>query len=225
MGAALMGDVGALAHGKSAGITVKFFSFVFWTIQSKNVYAAHSLATFVFWTRTTSVEQASSPRRIQSYLPDNSLIDSLTFGTLHERFNQLTNLEESRMKKQLILMTAMAVMLLITPCHAQDLLNVVYGGQVIADDGTFLGKIGGKYQSDSIANEYGSHGSAYASDSIWNKYGTYGSKYSTQSPFNKYSSSPPQIFDVRGRFVAYLTVNKLKSPRVNPYTLRGALDR
>ena len=48
-------------------------------------------------------------------------------------------------------------------------------------DKKFMGCLDcGRYDSDSICNEYGNYGSKYSSDSVFNEYGTYGSKYSSQ---------------------------------------------
>ena len=81
------------------------------------------------------------------------------------------------------------------------------GGKIIAEDGTFLGKIEGKYSSDSIFNQYG----------------TYGSKYSDQSPFNQYTSNPPKIYNVEGKWI-YLTANKSLSPRISVLELRAMFE-
>lgn len=97
------------------------------------------------------------------------------------------------------------------------------GGKIIAEDGTFLGKIEGKYSSDSIFNQYGTYGSKYSSDSIFNQYGTYGSKYSDQSPFNQYTSNPPKIYNVEGKWI-YLTANKSLSPRISVLELRAMFE-
>ena len=80
-----------------------------------------------------------------------------------------------------------------------------------ADDGTgtFLGEISSnKYDTDSIANEYGNYGSKYQTKSIFNQYGNYGSKYSQYSVFNEYATHPPKILDNNGKVVGYLTANK-----------------
>jgi len=80
-----------------------------------------------------------------------------------------------------------------------------------ADDGTgtFLGEISSnKYDTDSIANEYGNYGSKYQTKSIFNQYGNYGSKYSQYSVFNEYATNPPKILDKNGKVVGYLTANK-----------------
>ena len=40
------------------------------------------------------------------------------------------------------------------------------GAKIIAEDGTFLGRLGDSYESDSIYNEYSDYGSTYDSESI-----------------------------------------------------------
>lgn len=104
--------------------------------------------------------------------------------------------------------------------YAQTTMDSLYGSVIIADDGTFLGKITNEYDSDSIFNEYGQYGSKYSSNSIWNEYGAYGSKYSSYSPFNQYSSSPPSIYK-NGRHIGYLTVNRYIPGAINPYVLKS----
>ncbi len=69
--------------------------------------------------------------------------------------------------------TSLAMLLPLASAQAQDLCQLIAGASVVADDGTFLGKLSNRYSSDSILNEYGTHGSPYSSESIWNQYGTY----------------------------------------------------
>lgn len=98
------------------------------------------------------------------------------------------------------------------------------GCRIIASDGKFLGVISkDKYDAKSLANRYGDFGSKYNTDSILNKYGDYGSKYSDKSPFNEYSTKPPTIFK-SGEPIAFLTMNKWMSPRVDPNILLGWLE-
>ena len=76
-------------------------------------------------------------------------------------------------------------------------------------DGKFLGNINlNKYDSNSIANQYGTYGSQYEQDSIFNKYGTYGSPYSDLSPFNPYSNKPLIIKNMYDKTIARLSDNK-----------------
>jgi glutaredoxin-related protein len=82
---------------------------------------------------------------------------------------------------------------------------------IIADDGTFLGKLtSNDYDSDSLLNDYGPYGNEYSPKSIFNDYGTYGSEFSNQSPFNEFTSTPPKIY-VNGKFYGLLTVNDILS--------------
>ncbi|MEA1963604.1 MAG: hypothetical protein U9O41_00490, partial [Candidatus Aerophobetes bacterium] len=60
------------------------------------------------------------------------------------------------------------------------------------------------------------------STSIFNDYSHYGSEYSNLSAFNDRASKPPMIFK-GDEFIAYLTVNTKKIPRINPYALIGWL--
>ncbi len=64
------------------------------------------------------------------------------------------------------------------------------GAVIVAQDKEFLGVISiDKYDSDSIANRYGSYGSKYSSKCIFNHYSRYGSEYSSLSAFNSIASS------------------------------------
>jgi hypothetical protein len=94
---------------------------------------------------------------------------------------------------------------------------------IVADDGQYLGKISSNaIDSDSIMNSIGRYGSEISSTSIFNEVGRYGGKISSMSPFNDITSRPPKIF-VGEEFIAYLTTNSLKTPRVDPYALIGYL--
>jgi len=101
---------------------------------------------------------------------------------------------------------------------AQNLVSELSGSVIIAEDGTYLGKIASKFDSDSIFNKYGKYGSEYSATSVWNRYGTYGSEYSSYSAFNSYASKPPRIYK-NGKFIGYLTVNRYLANSVNPHIL------
>jgi hypothetical protein len=91
---------------------------------------------------------------------------------------------------------------------------------ILAEDKQYLGKITwNKFDSESVVNEFGSHGSKFSSTSIFNQFGNYGGEIALYSPFNSLAVNPPKIFTQDGAFVAYLTVNKLKSPRIDPHVL------
>ncbi|MAG31020.1 MAG: hypothetical protein CL908_09040 [Deltaproteobacteria bacterium] len=104
--------------------------------------------------------------------------------------------------------------------HAEGICEAIDGASIVAEDGTFLGRVRNAYASDSILNEYGRFGSEYSRTSIWNEYGRYGSEYSRQSPFNPYTSTPPMILK-SDTIIGYLTVNKSINGAVNPYLLKA----
>ena len=88
------------------------------------------------------------------------------------------------------------------------------GGRVLADDGTYLGRIAVPQDKDSLFNSYGVYGSPYSKTSIFNTYGVYGSASSPQSAFNPYATKPP-VIQKGGKAIATLTANK---------TLDGAIS-
>ena len=97
------------------------------------------------------------------------------------------------------------------------------GAVIVAEDGTFLGKItSNSLDRLSLLNELGPHGSELRRESIFNTLGSYGSELSRLSPFNELASTPPRIFKGE-RFMGFLTVNRVKSPRVDPHALLGWL--
>lgn len=106
--------------------------------------------------------------------------------------------------------------------QAQQLCNLVEGATLIAQDGanTYLGKLGSKYDSDSVFNSYGTYGSEYSVESIWNKYGQFGGEYSTYSAFNQYTSSPPMIVKNK-QIIGYLSANKAMANSVSPNLLKA----
>jgi hypothetical protein len=93
--------------------------------------------------------------------------------------------------------------------------DYLIGALIVANDGQFLGLISlNKYDQNSISNIYGEYGSKYSATSIFNRYNNYGSIYSYLSPFNQYTNTPPQIMS-QNQFVAYLTINKYLSPKID----------
>jgi len=96
---------------------------------------------------------------------------------------------------------------------------------IVADDEQFLGVINdNSFDSDSIANSFGTYGSPFSSLSIWNEFGTYGSEFSQLSPWNDFTSSPPLIFE-GDVFIAYLTTNTFQTPRIDPNDLAILVGR
>lgn len=102
-------------------------------------------------------------------------------------------------------------------------LNDLEGSVLQAADGTYLGKVTrNAYDSESVANQYGTFGSPYSANSIFNEYGPYGSPYNQLSPYNDFSRTPPRL--VRdGRVIAHLTSNQFISPRVDPAAFKAWL--
>jgi hypothetical protein len=97
------------------------------------------------------------------------------------------------------------------------------GAIIIADDGTFLGKItSNDLDPKGIMNDVGTYGSNVSASSIFNDVGRFGGDISAMSPWNDIASKPPTIYLDR-EFVAYLTVNELKEPRIDPRALIGFL--
>ncbi len=112
-----------------------------------------------------------------------------------------------------------------TPMSTSGEYSRYEGATVVAQDGQYLGVISrNQFDSDSIANKFGSYGSRYSQTSILNKYSQYGGDYSRLSPFSKYASEPPLVL-VGGEAVAYLTVNEFKSPRLDPHMILGYMGR
>jgi hypothetical protein len=95
------------------------------------------------------------------------------------------------------------------------------GAKIIADDGTYLGRIGPNYDSESIFCSYGEFGANYSPKSIWCSYGKYGASYNPLSPFCTYSTKPPKIIQ-DGTIVASLTVGWTGFPvSVSPHSLKA----
>ena len=94
---------------------------------------------------------------------------------------------------------------------------------IIADDGAFLGLISSNSLAPkSITNTVGLHGSSVSPSSIFCQVGIYGGTINPYSPWNDLALDPPKVL-LDGTFVAYLTTNKMKTPRMDPYALIGYL--
>jgi len=103
----------------------------------------------------------------------------------------------------------------------QDIRSSTGESFIIADDGTYLGKLtSDSFDHDSLLNEFGPYGSPFSPKSIFNEFGTYGSEFSTQSPFNEFTSRPPKIF-VSGKLYGHLTANEFVSgKKINPKSIK-----
>ena len=115
--------------------------------------------------------------------------------------------------------SVLLAMLLATPAFARpDACNAFDGAAVVSRDGDYIGKISGKFDPDSIFNQFGTYGSKFSTTSVWNKFGEYGGQYSDKSAFNKYASNAPFIV-ANGKVIAVPTANKAESGAVNPIVL------
>lgn len=77
------------------------------------------------------------------------------------------------------LILLLALFLLAGPGYAQY--------NIYANDGTYLGNTGNRYDPNSINNPYGVYGSRYSPQSVNNPNGQYGSHYSAVSPNDPYT--------------------------------------
>jgi hypothetical protein len=91
----------------------------------------------------------------------------------------------------------------------------VAGDSVIANDGTYLGRLTAPTDAESVYNPLGAYGSQTGAQSIYNGNGTYGSLFSLKSPWNPYTSTPPTLVKNSVTIGAF-TLNRLLSPRVSP---------
>lgn len=108
--------------------------------------------------------------------------------------------------------------------RTSDFPGTLEGCWIIAQDGQALGLITqNEFHRDSVTNEFGRYGSEFSSTSIFNEFGKYGGEFSLLSPFNEFSVKPPFIVTPSGGFVAYLTVNSLKTPAIDPHALIAQL--
>lgn len=94
-----------------------------------------------------------------------------------------------------------------------------------AGDGSFLGKLDGNhFDEESIFNQFGIYGNEFSPSSIFNQFSTYGNQFNVLSPYNQVSTNPPRLY-VNGEFVAFLTKNQMKRPRVDPDELLAWADQ
>ena len=114
---------------------------------------------------------------------------------------------------------ALGVILTAQEAFAQEnICAAVDGAVIISNDGTYLGKIVNKYESNSIFNKYGEYGNKFNSDSIWNNYGTNGNEYNPNSWRNSYSSTPPAIMK-NSSIIGYLSRNSHLRGALNPIVI------
>lgn len=98
---------------------------------------------------------------------------------------------------------------------------------LVSYDGEFLGNINDNaFDSDSLANDFGTYGNTFGSLSIWNEFGTFGNEFSSSSPWNEFTTTPPAIF-VGDEFFACLTANEFAcgGDVVHPNTIAIEIGR
>ena len=121
---------------------------------------------------------------------------------------------------QILLAFAVIASIPKMPAMASDLCSELKGASVVADDGTYLGKMEIASSVDSIFNQHGKYGNPYGVKTIWNEYGLYGGKYAVNSPFSKYTATPPLIY-AKSNKILKLTVNKYLPDAINPYAAKA----
>ena len=110
----------------------------------------------------------------------------------------------------------------IQAAGADEICGVLDGSLILAQDSknTFLGKITGSSDRQSIFNEYGTYGNEFSGSSIWNEFSEFGNEFNSLSPFNEYSTSPPMIIKSR-KIIGYLTTNKSINGGISPNLLKA----
>tara|TARA_B100001175_G_scaffold311414_1_gene315815 strand:- start:691 stop:1083 length:393 start_codon:yes stop_codon:yes gene_type:complete len=99
------------------------------------------------------------------------------------------------------------------------------GAKILAEDGTELGKLGPKWETESIYNESSEYSSTWSSESIFNEHSDYGNSYSDQSAFNDSASSPPVIISEEGEEIGKLSVGpSWDNKRYDPYDIKYTCD-
>ena len=112
----------------------------------------------------------------------------------------------------------------ISPAASSDLLTLLEGCIVVANDGQPLGMITtNSLVPNSLLNEFGKYGSEFSPTSIFNQFGKYGGEFSPLSPYNEFTRTPPQILTSNGAFVANLTKNFFLPSAIDPKLLIGLL--
>ena len=99
------------------------------------------------------------------------------------------------------------------------------GATIVASDGSFLGELGPRWESDSIFNDSSEYSSTWSSESIFNSYSDYGNSYSEQSTFNDSASSPPFIISEEGEEIGKLSIGpSWDDKRFHPDDIRYTCD-
>ncbi len=98
------------------------------------------------------------------------------------------------------------------------------GASIIGGDGTFLGKLGPRWLTDSIFNSSSIHSSTWSYESIFNDNSAFGNSYSNTSVFNDLANDPPKIISESG-LVGYLSIGPdWHNDRFSPYDIKYTCD-
>ncbi|MQA92171.1 MAG: hypothetical protein GEU90_18425 [Gemmatimonas sp.] len=97
-----------------------------------------------------------------------------------------------------------------------EALNDLAGADVVAHDGTFVGRLSrNPADRDSLVSPSSIWGDPSASESIFNPFGLYGHVEGPLSAFNQSSPTPPRL-ERDGAAIQSLTVNPAISDRIDP---------
>lgn len=98
------------------------------------------------------------------------------------------------------------------------------GCNLIANDGTFLGKASSStVDPEGVCNSVSPYGSTFGAASIYNKFGNYGSTFSAQSAYSTITSTPPAVVCDGNVVRGYVTKNSLKQGAIDPDGLCAVL--
>ena len=99
------------------------------------------------------------------------------------------------------------------------------GASIVASDGTFLGKLGASWMSDSVFNETSTYAQSWSSKGIFNSSSQYGNQYSNNSVFNESASNPPRIVSDDGEEVGRLSIGpSWDNSRFHPSDIKYTCD-
>ena len=97
--------------------------------------------------------------------------------------------------------------------------------RIIGDDGTYLGKLGPSWLTDSIFNSSSSYGNSWSQNSIFNSSSMFGSSFSSYSAFNEDAYNPPKIVSDEGEFIGFLSIGSgWKNDYFNPLDIKYTCD-
>lgn len=99
------------------------------------------------------------------------------------------------------------------------------GATIVGSDGISLGKLGPKWDSNSIFNESSEYSTTWSSNSIFNSSSDYGNSYSSDSVFNESAPNPPRIISEEGEEIGKLSVGpSWDSERYDPNDIKYTCD-